>query len=113
MGIAKEEPCESRDDYLEAVSPERSLPADETYSDAEQEEEGEEDEEEQEEEEDTRTEGSVVEEEEEDEEEDEGEDEELEEGMGGLLRTGYSAFPNGHPAKYSRGCWWTRTGMIS
>lgn len=79
MGIAKEEPCESRDDYLEAVSPERSLPADETYSDAEQEEEGEEDEEEQEEEEDTRTEGSVVEEEEEDEEEDEGEDEELEE----------------------------------
>ncbi|KAM9852272.1 protein virilizer homolog [Aulostomus maculatus] len=72
-GIVKEEPCEGRDDYLEAVSPERSLPADEAYSDAEQEEEGEEDEEEeQEEEEDARTEGSAPDEEEE--EEDEGDD---------------------------------------
>uniref|UniRef100_A0AAX7T1A4 Virilizer N-terminal domain-containing protein n=1 Tax=Astatotilapia calliptera TaxID=8154 RepID=A0AAX7T1A4_ASTCA len=76
-----EEPTEGRDDYLENVSPERSLPADETYSDAEQEEEAEEEEEEeeQEEEEDTRTEGSAPEEEdEEEEEEDEGEDEEEE-----------------------------------
>ncbi|XP_034030760.1 protein virilizer homolog isoform X2 [Thalassophryne amazonica] len=79
VGIVKAEPGESRDDYLEAVSPERSLPADETYSDAEQEEEAdeEEEEEEQEEEEDVRTEGSAPEEEEE-EEEDEGEDEEEE-----------------------------------
>uniref|UniRef100_A0AAX7TNZ5 Virilizer N-terminal domain-containing protein n=1 Tax=Astatotilapia calliptera TaxID=8154 RepID=A0AAX7TNZ5_ASTCA len=81
VGVAKEEPTEGRDDYLENVSPERSLPADETYSDAEQEEEAEEEEEEeeQEEEEDTRTEGSAPEEEdEEEEEEDEGEDEEEE-----------------------------------
>uniref|UniRef100_A0A7N6AAS4 Virilizer N-terminal domain-containing protein n=1 Tax=Anabas testudineus TaxID=64144 RepID=A0A7N6AAS4_ANATE len=81
-----DEPCEGRDDYLEAVSPERSLPADETYSDAEHEEEGdEEEEEEQEEEEDARTEGSAPEEEEEEEEEDEGEDEEeeMEEGDDG------------------------------
>ncbi|XP_024122947.1 protein virilizer homolog isoform X3 [Oryzias melastigma] len=73
----KSEPSEVRCDYLEAVSPERSLPADEAYSDAEQEEEGEdeEEEEEQEEEEDTRTEGSAQEEEEEEEdEEDEGDD---------------------------------------
>uniref|UniRef100_A0A8D0CPQ2 Vir like m6A methyltransferase associated n=1 Tax=Sander lucioperca TaxID=283035 RepID=A0A8D0CPQ2_SANLU len=85
MGVVKEEPCEGRDDYLEAVSPERSLPADETYSDAEVEEEGEEEEEEEEpeEEEDARTEGSVLEEEEEEEEEDEGEDEEMEEGDDG------------------------------
>ncbi|XP_028436576.1 protein virilizer homolog [Perca flavescens] len=85
VGVVKEEPCEGRDDYLEAVSPERSLPADETYSDAEVEEEGEEEEEEeeQEEEEDARTEGSVLEEEEEEEEEDEGEDEEMEEGDDG------------------------------
>uniref|UniRef100_A0A7N9ALZ9 Vir like m6A methyltransferase associated n=1 Tax=Mastacembelus armatus TaxID=205130 RepID=A0A7N9ALZ9_9TELE len=64
-----------REDYLEAVSPERSLPADETYSDAEQEEEGEEEEEEeeQEEEEDPQTEESVPEEEEEEEEEEEDE----------------------------------------
>lgn len=84
VGVVKEETCEGRDDYLEAVSPERSLPADETYSDAEHEEEGEdEEEEEQEEEEDTRTEGSALEEEEEDdEEEDEGEEEEMEEGRG-------------------------------
>lgn len=83
VGVVKEEPSEGREDYLEAVSPERSLPADEPYSDAEPEEEGEE-EEEQEEEEDARTEGSVPEEDEEVEEEDEGEDEEeeMEEGMG-------------------------------
>lgn len=82
--IIKVEPCEGRDDYLEAVSPERSLPADETYSDAEQEEGDEEEEEEEpEEEEDARTEGSVPEEEEE--EEDEGEDEEMEEGRGVIL----------------------------
>ncbi|XP_041842968.1 protein virilizer homolog isoform X2 [Melanotaenia boesemani] len=77
VGVIKDEPGEGRDDYLEAVSPERSLPADETYSDAEQEEEGEEEEEEeeQEEEEDARTEGSAQEEdEEEEEEEDEGDD---------------------------------------
>ncbi|XP_044063135.1 protein virilizer homolog isoform X2 [Siniperca chuatsi] len=73
VGVVKNEPCEGRDDYLEAVSPERSLPADETYSDAEQEEECDEEEEEQEEEEDIRTEGSAPEEEEE-EEEDEGDD---------------------------------------
>ncbi|KAF7669699.1 hypothetical protein LDENG_00147220 [Lucifuga dentata] len=86
VGMVKDEPCEGREDYLEAVSPERSLPADETYSDAEQEEEGEEEEEEeQEEEEDARTEGSGPEEEEEEEEEDEGEDEEeeMEEGDDG------------------------------
>ena len=86
VGVIKDEPSEGRDDYLEAVSPERSLPAEETYSDAEQEEEGEEEEEEQEEEDDARTEGSVQEEEEEEEEEeeDEGEDEEeeMEEGRG-------------------------------
>ncbi|XP_056142523.1 protein virilizer homolog [Lampris incognitus] len=87
VGVVKTELCEGREDYLEAVSPERSLPADEPYSDAEQEEEGEEEEEEeQEEEEDVRTEGSVPEEEEEEEEEeDEGEDEEeeMEEGDDG------------------------------
>ncbi|XP_068180456.1 protein virilizer homolog isoform X2 [Antennarius striatus] len=87
VGVVKDEPCQGRDDYLEAVSPERSLPAEETYSDAEQEEEGdEEEEEEQEEEEDARTEGSAPEEEEEEEEEeDEGEDdeEEMEEGDDG------------------------------
>uniref|UniRef100_A0A8D3DQC3 Vir like m6A methyltransferase associated n=1 Tax=Scophthalmus maximus TaxID=52904 RepID=A0A8D3DQC3_SCOMX len=85
LGVVKDEPSAGRDDYLEAVSPERSLPAEETYSDAEQEEEGdEEEEEEQEEEEDARTEGSAPEEEEE-EEEDEGEDEEeeMEEGDDG------------------------------
>lgn len=86
VGVVKDEPCQARDDYLEAVSPERSLPADEAYSDAEQEEEGdEEEEEEQEEEEEARTEGSAPEEEEEEEEEeDEGEDEEeeMEEGRG-------------------------------
>lgn len=90
VGVVKDEPCPGRDDYLEAVSPERSLPADEAYSDAEQEEEGdEEEEEEQDEEEDARTEGSAPEEEEEEEEEeDEGEDEEeeLEEGRGVILR---------------------------
>lgn len=90
VGVVKDEPCQGRDDYLEAVSPERSLPADEPYSDAEQEEEGdEEEEEEQEEEEDARTEGSAPEEEEEEEEEDEGEDEEeeeeMEEGRGVIL----------------------------
>ncbi|XP_038567454.1 protein virilizer homolog isoform X2 [Micropterus salmoides] len=73
VGVVKNEPGEGRDDYLEAVSPERSLPADETYSDAEQEEECDEEEEEPEEEEDVRTEGSAPEEEEE-EEEDEGDD---------------------------------------
>ncbi|KAM9724410.1 protein virilizer homolog isoform 2-T2 [Menidia menidia] len=85
VGI-KDEAGEGREDYLEAVSPERSLPADENYSDADREEEAEEEEEEeQEEEEDTRTEGSVQEEEEEEEEEDEGEDEEeeMEEGDDG------------------------------
>lgn len=87
-GVVKDEPCPGRDDYLEAVSPERSLPAEETYSDAEQEEEGdEEEEEEQDEEEDAPTEGSAPEEDEEEEEEDEGEDEEeeLEEGRGVIL----------------------------
>ncbi|KAM9309822.1 protein virilizer homolog isoform 2-T2 [Pholidichthys leucotaenia] len=77
VGIVKEEPTEGRDDYLEAVSPERSLPADEPFSDAEQEEEAEEEEEEeeQEEEDEARTEGSAPEEEEEEEEEeDEGDD---------------------------------------
>ncbi|KAM6910567.1 protein virilizer homolog [Xenentodon cancila] len=89
VGVVKDEPSVGRDDYLEAVSPERSLPAEETYSDAEQEEEGdeEEEEEEQEEEDDARTEGSAQEEEEEEEEEeeDEGEDEEeeMEEGDDG------------------------------
>ncbi|XP_035019674.1 protein virilizer homolog isoform X1 [Hippoglossus stenolepis] len=83
VGVVKDEPREGRDDYLEAVSPERSLPADETYSDAEPEEGDEE--EEPEEEEDARTEGSALEEEEEEEEEDEGEDEEeeMEEGDDG------------------------------
>ncbi|CAJ1062198.1 protein virilizer homolog isoform X1 [Xyrichtys novacula] len=88
VGMVKDEQSQGRDDYLEAVSPERSLPADEAYSDAEQEEEGDEEEEEEEpeEEEDARTEGSVPEdEEEEEEEEDEGEDEEeeMEEGDDG------------------------------
>ncbi|KAM9805980.1 protein virilizer homolog [Syngnathus typhle] len=68
MGLVKDEP---REDYLEAVSPERSLAADEAYSDAEQEE-GEDEEEGQEEEEDMQTEGSVPEDEEED--DDEGDD---------------------------------------
>lgn len=78
VGMVKTEPCEAREDFLEAVSPERSLPADEPYSDAEPEEEaGEEEEEEPEEEEDARTELSPPGEEEE-EEEDEGEDEEEE-----------------------------------
>ncbi|XP_061918857.1 protein virilizer homolog isoform X2 [Entelurus aequoreus] len=80
MGGVKEEPSEGRDDSLEAVSPERSLVADEAYSDAEREEEGEE--EEQEEEDDVRTEGSAPEDEDE-EEDDEGEDEEMEEGDDG------------------------------
>ncbi|XP_072317454.1 protein virilizer homolog [Eucyclogobius newberryi] len=75
MGIVKTEPCEGRNDYLEAVSPERSLPADEPYSDAEVEEEGEEDEED-EDPDDARSEGSALEDEEE---EDEGEDLDLEE----------------------------------
>uniref|UniRef100_H3DLY9 Vir like m6A methyltransferase associated n=1 Tax=Tetraodon nigroviridis TaxID=99883 RepID=H3DLY9_TETNG len=35
VGLVKEEACQGREDYLEPVSPERSLPADETYSDAE------------------------------------------------------------------------------
>ncbi|XP_049586727.1 protein virilizer homolog isoform X2 [Syngnathus scovelli] len=65
MGLVKDE---AREDYLEAVSPERSLAADEAYSDAEQEE-GEDEEEGQEEEEDMQTEGSVPEDEEEDDEE--------------------------------------------
>lgn len=47
VGVAKAEPTERGEDYLEPVSPERSsLPADEPYSDAEPEEEGEEEEEE-------------------------------------------------------------------
>ncbi|KAJ8004935.1 hypothetical protein DPEC_G00141450 [Dallia pectoralis] len=71
VGVAKIEPADRGEDFLEAVSPERgSLPADEPYSDAEPEEEEEEPEEEDE----TRTEGSVPEEEEEEEEEDEGDD---------------------------------------
>lgn len=83
----KEEPVERRDDYLEAVSPERSLPADEPYSDAEPDDEGEEEEEDE-----ARSDGSAL----EDEEEDEGEDLELEEGMGGLIETGSrDIFPNG------------------
>ncbi|XP_037532226.1 protein virilizer homolog isoform X2 [Nematolebias whitei] len=85
VGVIKDEPSRGRDDYMEAVSPERSLPVEETFSDAEQEEEAEEEEEEREEEEETRTEGSVHEDEEEEEEEDEGEDEEeeMEEGDDG------------------------------
>ncbi|XP_057691450.1 protein virilizer homolog isoform X2 [Corythoichthys intestinalis] len=71
LSMVKDEPREGREDYLEAVSPERSLAADEAYSDAEQEE-GEDEEEEQEEEDDVRTEGSAPEDEEE--EEDEGDD---------------------------------------
>ncbi|CAL8247193.1 unnamed protein product [Lota lota] len=74
------EPAEGREDYLEAVSPDRSLPVEEPYSEPEGEEP--EEEEPEEEEEDARTEGSVPEEEEE---EDEGEDEEeeMEEGDDG------------------------------
>ncbi|MEQ2185388.1 hypothetical protein GOODEAATRI_017706, partial [Goodea atripinnis] len=68
VGVVKDEPSQGRDDYLEAVSPERSLPAEETFTDGEPEEEEEEQEEEE-----ARTEGSVQEEEEE-EEEDEGDD---------------------------------------
>ncbi|CAL8290826.1 unnamed protein product [Merluccius merluccius] len=81
VGVVKVEPAEGREDYLEAVSPERSLPVEEPYSEPEGEE-PEEEEPEEEEEEDTRTEGSVPEEEEE---EDEGEDEEeeMEEGDDG------------------------------
>ncbi|XP_013871078.1 protein virilizer homolog isoform X1 [Austrofundulus limnaeus] len=84
VGVIKEEPSQGRDEYLEAVSPERSLPTEEAFSEAEQEEEGEEEEEEEEreEEEETRTECSTREEEEE-EEEDEGEEEEMEEGDDG------------------------------
>uniref|UniRef100_A0A8C7CQP3 Vir like m6A methyltransferase associated n=1 Tax=Oncorhynchus kisutch TaxID=8019 RepID=A0A8C7CQP3_ONCKI len=78
------EPTERGEDYLEAVSPERSsLPADEPYSDAEPEEEGEEEEDEEpEEEDDARTECSAPEDEEEEEEEGEEEEEEMEEGDG-------------------------------
>ncbi|XP_030226037.1 protein virilizer homolog isoform X4 [Gadus morhua] len=81
VGPVKAEPAESRGDFLEAVSPERSLPVEEPYSEPEGEE-PEEEEPEEEEEEDARTEGSVPEEEEE---EDEGEDEEeeMEEGDDG------------------------------
>ncbi|KAK7886771.1 hypothetical protein WMY93_026392 [Mugilogobius chulae] len=75
MGIVKVEPCEGRDDYLEAVSPERSLPADEPSSDAEAEEEGDEDEEDEDPDE-ARSDGSALEDEED---EDEGEDQDLEE----------------------------------
>ncbi|XP_077577132.1 protein virilizer homolog [Stigmatopora nigra] len=71
LSAVKDEPREGREDYLEAVSPERSLVADEPYSDAEQEE-AEDEEEEQEEEDDARTEGSAPEDEEE--EDDEGDD---------------------------------------
>ena len=81
VGPVKAEPTEGRGDFLEAVSPERSLPVEEPYSEPE----GEEPEEEEpEEEEDARTEGSVPEEEEE---EDEGEDEEeeMEEGRAVLV----------------------------
>nr|XP_046188315.1 LOW QUALITY PROTEIN: protein virilizer homolog [Oncorhynchus gorbuscha] len=83
VGVAKAEPTERGEDYLEAVSPERSsLPADEPYSDAEPEEEGEEEEDEEpEEEDDARTECSAPEDEEEEEEEGE-EEEEMEEGDG-------------------------------
>lgn len=88
VSVVKNEPSEGRDDYLEAVSPERSLPADEAYSDAEQEEEGDEEEdEEQEEEEDARTEGSAPEEEEEEEDEGEDDEEEMEEGRGVLCES--------------------------
>ncbi|XP_031692504.1 protein virilizer homolog isoform X3 [Oncorhynchus kisutch] len=74
VGVAKAEPTERGEDYLEAVSPERSsLPADEPYSDAEPEEEGEEEEDEEpEEEDDARTECSAPEDEEEEEEEGDG-----------------------------------------
>uniref|UniRef100_A0A8C7CW70 Vir like m6A methyltransferase associated n=1 Tax=Oncorhynchus kisutch TaxID=8019 RepID=A0A8C7CW70_ONCKI len=84
VGVAKAEPTERGEDYLEAVSPERSsLPADEPYSDAEPEEEGEEEEDEEpEEEDDARTECSAPEDEEEEEEEGEEEEEEMEEGDG-------------------------------
>lgn len=68
MGIVKEEPCEGRDDYLEAVSPERSLPADEPYSDAEPDDEGDEEEEEDE----ARSDGSALEDEEEEDEDNDG-----------------------------------------
>ena len=83
VGVAKAEPTERGEDYLEAVSPERSsLPADEPYSDAAPEEEGEEEEDEEpEEEDDARTECSAPEDEEEEEEEGE-EEEEMEEGRG-------------------------------
>jgi hypothetical protein len=83
VGPVKAEPAESRGDFLEAVSPERSLPVEEPYSEPEGEE-PEEEEPEEEEEEDARTEGSVPEEEEE---EDEGEDEEeeMEEGRAVLV----------------------------
>lgn len=90
VGMVKEEPREGREgreDYLEAVSPERSLAADEAYSDADQEQ-GEGEEGEQEEEEDMRTEGSVPEDDEE--EDDEGEDEEMEEGRGVVWWEKYS-----------------------
>lgn len=87
VGVIKEELSQGREEYLEAVSPERSLAAEEAFSEAEQEEEGEEEEEEREEEEETRTECSArEEEEEEEEEEDEGEEvEEMEEGRGVLM----------------------------
>ncbi|XP_038851082.1 protein virilizer homolog [Salvelinus namaycush] len=84
VGVAKAEPTERGEDYLEVVSPERSsLPADDPYSDSEPEEEGEgEEDEEPEEEDDARTECSAPEDEEE--EEDEGEEEEeMEEGDDG------------------------------
>lgn len=98
VGVVKEEPSQGRDDYLEAVSPERSLPADEPFSDAEQEEEAEEEEEEEEQEEEARTEGSVPEEEAEEEEEDEGEDEEMEEGRGSsCVRVGVIRHPKWTP----------------
>ena len=82
VGPVKAEPAEGRGDFLEAVSPERSLPVEEPYSEPEGEE-PEEEEPEEEEEEDARTEGSVPEEEEEDEGEDE--EEEMEEGRAVLV----------------------------
>lgn len=77
LGPVKVENTEQGDDYLEPVSPERgSLPAEETYSDAEQEdEEGPADDEV---EEDVQSEGSEVDEDEEDEVGDEVTDEDAE-----------------------------------
>ncbi|CAL1611173.1 unnamed protein product [Knipowitschia caucasica] len=69
MVMVKVEPGDGRDDYLEAVSPERSLPADEPYSEAE--EEGEEEDEDEDPDE-ARSDGSALEDEEDDDEDNDG-----------------------------------------